>query len=79
MRVRPVLLKKDEYDRFKNICVDEPAFFENFFFLGLWENWGKKFFFGFSDGKKKKFQKISKNGGSPSTLKKDEYDRFKNF
>ena len=52
MRVPPVLLKKDEYDRFKKICVDEPAFFENFFFLGLWENWGKKFFFGFSEGKK---------------------------
>jgi len=58
MRVRPVLLKKDEYDRFKKICVDEPAFFENFFFLGLWENWGKKFFFGFSEGKKKNFQKM---------------------
>jgi len=71
MRVPPVLLKKDEYDRFKKICVDEPAFFENFFSEPLGKSGVKKFF---RRGEKKK--KISKHAGSPGTLKKDEYDRF---
>ena len=51
MRVPPVLLKKDEYDRFKKICVDEPAFFENFFSEPLGKSGVKKFF---RRGEKKK-------------------------
>ena len=63
MRVRPVLLKKDEYDRFKIICVDEPAFFEIFFFWASGKIGGKNFFFGFSEGKKKKISKNFKKCG----------------
>jgi len=51
----PSTLKKDEYDRFKKNCVDEPAFFEIFFSEPLGKSGGKNFFSDFRRGKKKKF------------------------